>query len=333
MAITKISDILKPDRWNKYIIERTAELSSLRRSGIIQFDARVDELAKGGGTIINMPFFQDIDDDDQVLSDTSDLTVGSIDTSKDQACILQRAGVFGATDLSGAMAGTDPLDAITQLVAEWWNRKEQTILINILTGVFEDNSDNDSGDLINDISTEDDDGDGNLDANRISADAVIDTVFKLGDAFSKLTAIMIHSVPYSKLQKLNLIDFEPTNTQNIGFGTYLGKTLIVNDNCPTEAGTTSGTKYTTYFFGNGAIGYGEGSPKVPSEVERAALTNGGQEYLVNRRHIILHPRGIKFTNTTVSGETPSNANLALTANWDRVYEKKNIRLAKLVTNG
>jgi hypothetical protein len=333
MAATLLTDIYIPEVWNPYILERTAELSTLRTSGIVAPDPRLDILARTGGKLINMPFFNDLTGNSEVLDDGDDLTVNSITASKDIAALLCRGKSFGAKDLVSALAGSDPMAAISNLIAEWWNRDEQTTLINILTGVFADNEDNDSSDLINDISSEDFVGDGSLDSNLISADAIIDTTFKLGDNFNKLTAIMIHSVPYAKLQKLNLIDFEPTNTQNIGFGTYLGKTIIVNDNCPTAAGNTSGTKYTTYFFGNGAIGMGEGSPEVPSELERNALIGGGETYLVHRRHFIMHPRGIKFTSNTVSKDTPTNANLALSANWDRVYEKKNIRLAKLVTNG
>lgn len=333
MAITAISDIYVPAVWNPYILERTAELSTLRTSGIVVPDERLDELAVKGGKLINMPYFKDLTGNSEVLSDTSDLTVNKITTGKDIAALLQRAKTFGASDLSSAMAGSDPLQAITTLIAEWWNRDEQTTLLSILAGVFADNLANDAGDLINDISTEDFAGDGSLDSNLISQNAIIDTVFKLGDNFNKLSAIMVHSVPYSKLNKLNLIDFEPTNTQNIGFGTYFGKTIICNDNCPTEACVTDGTKYTTYFFGSGAIGMGEGAPEVPSELERQALVNGGETYLVHRRHKILHPRGIAFQSSSVAGETPTNAELATAANWSRVYEKKNIRIVKLVTNG
>jgi len=333
MAATKLSDIYIPEIWNPYIIQQTAALSTLRTSGIVASDPRLDVLAKQGGKLINMPFFNDLTGNSEVLDDDDDLTVNNITTGKDIAALLCRGKSFGAKDLVSALAGSDPMSAISTLIAEWWNRDEQTILINVLDGVFADNAANDSGDLIKNISTEDFVGDGSLPTNLISSGAVIDTIFLLGDAFNKITAIMIHSVPYARLQKLNLIDFEPTNTQNIGFGTYLGKTLIVNDSMPTAAGTTSGTKYTTYFFGNGAIGLGEGSPEVPSELERSALTGGGETYLVHRRHFILHPRGIKFTSNTVSKDTPTNANLALAANWDRVYEKKNIRIAKLITNG
>jgi hypothetical protein len=99
-------------------------------------------------------------------------------------------------------------------------------------------------------------------------------------------------VPYSKLQALNLIDFTPDNVQNVGFGTYLGKTVIVDDGCPVVAGGVSGFKYATDLFGAGAVGYGDGAAPVPTETDRDSLA--GEDILINRRHFILHPRGIAF---------------------------------------
>lgn len=331
MAETKIADIIIPDVWNPYIIERTAELSTLVRSGIIVRDTLLDALAKQGGKLIELPFFQDLSGNDEVLDDTTPLTVNKIDTAQDTAVLLQRGKAWGSNDLAAALAGSDPFMAIGELVAEWWNRVEQAILLATLKGVFADNAVTNAGDLINDISIED--GNNAIDSNLIGSDAVIDTRLKLGDAMNKLTAIMLHSAPYGRLQKLNLIDFTPTNIQNIGFGTYLGHTLIVNDNCPVVAGGTSGYKYTTYLFGQGAIARGEGSPKTPTEIDRDSLQ--GSDILINRRHFILHPRGIRFNGSvgTATAPTPTNSDLEAHTSWVRVYEKKNIRLAKLVTNG
>ena len=50
--------------------------------------------------------------------------------------------------------------------------------------------------------------------------------------------------------------------------------------------------------------------------------------LINRRHFILHPRGIKFKNASVAGDSPTNAELAAADNWERVYESKNIRIVQ-----
>jgi len=331
MAPTKIADIIVPDVFNPYVIQRTAALSALVRSGIVVLDPQMDTLARSGGVIINLPFYNDLTGDDDLLDDDDDLGLANITTGQDQAALLMRGKAWGVTDLAEALSGDDPMKAIGDLVAEFWGRKEQTILIKILAGIFADNLANDAGDHIKDIAIAD--GNNALDANLIGSDSVIDAATLLGDAAGKLTAIAMHSIPYSRLQKKNLIEFLPDNEQDIGFGLYLGKTVIVDDSCPRAAAGQSGYKYTSYLFGRGAVARGEGAAKVPTETDRDALGGGGTDILISRRHFILHPRGIKFTNNTVTKASPSNTELALAANWDRVYESKNIRIVELITNG
>jgi len=335
MSATKLSDILVPEVWVPYFIQRTAELNALVQSGIVVPDSELDKLAQGGGTLINMPFFNDLTGDDEVLSDTSPLSVNKITTSKDVARLHMRGKAWGASDISKALSGADPLAAIADLVADYWNRREQALLFAGLAGVFADNAANDASDLIqNNGITNGTPGSFAAD-NLIGPEAVIDAKTKLGDAAGKLTAIGMHSIPFSRLQKLNLIDMVPDSEGKITIPTYLGLRVLVDDTCPVAnangSNATNGYLYTTYLFGQGAVGRGEGNAPVPVETDRDSLQ--GEDYLINRRHFILHPRGIKWTENTCTGNSPTNAELATAANWDRVYEKKNIRIVKLVTNG
>ncbi|MDK2600131.1 hypothetical protein QO179_18260 [Bacillus stercoris] len=74
MATTKIADIIVPEVFNPYVIQRTAELSALQQSGIISNNPELDRLASSGGTTIQMPFWDDLDGEDEVLSDKTPLT-------------------------------------------------------------------------------------------------------------------------------------------------------------------------------------------------------------------------------------------------------------------
>jgi hypothetical protein len=65
---------------------------------------------------------------------------------------------------------------------------------------------------------------------------------------------------------------------------------------------------------------------VPVEVERQALKGMGQEYIVNRRQWVMHPRGVKWLGGTQAGVTPSNTELATATNWQRVYDPKIVRI-------
>lgn len=323
---TRIADVVVPEVFNPYVIQRTAELSALRRAGIVSPSMELNRLATAGGKLINMPYWEDLTGADEILSDDGALTPGKIEADQDIAVLLMRGKAWATNDLAKALAGSDPMGAIGDLVAEYWARREQATLISTLTGVFAAAS---MSGAVHDISSAD--GDAAVEANLISANAVINAATKLGDAAGRLTAISMHSVPYSKLQKDDLIDFTPTSGQNVGFGTYLGKTVVVDDSHPRVAGGTSGFVYTSYLFGAGAIGLGEGAAPVPTETDRDSLR--GDDLLVNRRHYLLHPRGVKFTSSSVASSSPTNAELATAANWIRVYEQKNVRLVALRTNG
>lgn len=327
MAATKIADIIEPDVFNPYIIERTAELTELYLGGIISTDETLSRNAQAGGRILNVPFWKDLTGADEVLSDAAALTPGNITTDKDVTHMDGRGRAWGANDLAESVSGDDPLRAVADLVAQYWNRQSQTLLLQKLAGVFADNEANDAGDMVHDVAVESIAS--QTAATQMGADAVIDAMQTMGDNASKLTAIAMHSAMFARLQKQEVIVYLRPSGTDIQFPTYLGKRLIVDDNLPVVAGATDGFKYTSYLFGEGAIAFAEGNPPVRTETDRDSLA--GEDYLINRRHFVLHPRGVKYTGTP-AGDFPSNAEVALAASWDRVYERKNVRLAKLVTN-
>ena len=60
MAKTLVTDIVIPSIFEKYAIERTAELSNFGNCGIVEHSPTFDELASVGGQSVNMPFWQDL---------------------------------------------------------------------------------------------------------------------------------------------------------------------------------------------------------------------------------------------------------------------------------
>lgn len=314
MSATALADVIVPEIFNPYVIERTAERSVLFTSGIVASVADLDMTGKGG-KLVQMPFWQDLGGDDQLLDDETDLTVEKINAAKDVAVLHARALVYGGTDLSAALAGDDPLRAVADLTADKWSRRMQALLIATLGGSMSAVSAN-----VFDIS-----GLSGAAAN-FDGEAFIDALGRLGDQEMGLTGIAVHSATYRSMKKQDLIDFLPDSEGKATIPQYQGKTVIVDDTMP----VASGGVYTTYLFGPGAIGYGEGSPKVPSESDREALKNGGEDYLISRRHFVLHPRGIAWTpqGGVPVKATPSNTEVADVGNWTRKYEQKNIRIVQ-----
>ena len=312
-TVTKIADVIVPEIFTQYVIEKTAEKSRILQSGIAIANPKLNELVTAGGLTINMPFWNDLAGDDEVLSDNTALTPDKIGADKDVATLLMRGKAWGANDLAGALAGDDPMDAIAERVSDFWARKEQKILVSVLEGVFA------SATMTNhvlDKSTE-----------ALEASIILDGKQLLGDSADSLQAMLVHSAVFTALQKQNVIEYVsggtgPSNSP-IQIPTYLGYQIIIDDGMPVADGV-----YTTYLFARGSIGRGEGTPvsMVSTETDRDSLA--GEDYLINRKAMVIHPMGIRWIGTP-AGVTPTNAELATGTNWERVYEDKNIGLVAI----
>ena len=326
MAGTTLQDVIVPELFNPYVINRTMELSALVQSGIITNNSEFDALASQAAPTVNMPFFEDLTGESEQIIEGTDLEDNKITSNKDVAAIIRRAKMWSATDLSAALAGSDPMAAIGTLVAQFWSRDLQKELVALLDGIFGTIPAGEEGtppaetrlaSNLLDISGKS----GN--AANWSGSAFIDAEQLLGDAKAQLTGICMHSATQAYLKKQNLLEtVQPSN--DVAFNTYQGKRVIVDDGCPVKNGV-----YTTYLFGNGAIALGNGNPVgfVPTETDRAKRKGSGVDYLINRKTMILHPRGIAWQNAVVEKtEGPSREEVADPKNWKPVYESKQIRI-------
>ena len=117
MAKTAVADIIIPTEFEKYAIERTAELAQFGQCGIVEMAPEFDEIASGGGREVKMPFWKDLTATRQLLSDSATLTVNKITSDQDIARIHNDAQVWSVNHLSKVISGDDPMQAIVDLVA------------------------------------------------------------------------------------------------------------------------------------------------------------------------------------------------------------------------
>ncbi|EXB28146.1 putative coat protein [Acinetobacter baumannii 1437282] len=308
MAATTISDVIVPELFLPYVLNKTAEKSALWQSGIVgELD---EEIAFGsdGGNTVNMPFWDDLKGESEVLTEGKALSVNNITAGKDIAILHARGKAWGASDLSKALSGDDPLGAVGDLVANYWAREFQGFTVNTLKGVFGAASMEGN---VHDISA------GAGAAAVIDGQSFVDASYKLGDAVDKLTAISMHSFTMSSLAKQGLIETVRDADGELLYRTFMDRRVIVDDGMPVD-----GDVFTSFLFGQGAIGFQDIGAPVGVETDRDSLA--GTDILINRRHFVLHPRGIKWAGAT--GIAPNNAGLAQGANWERVYDPKQIRI-------
>lgn len=345
---TKIADVVVPEIFTPYVQLYTEEKSRLVQSGAFTVEPELNTFLDGGGLTVTMPRWKDLDNDPENISTDDEADVfkrpGFNDTRTDSvpykigtvaeiAVRLSRNNSWASADLTAALAGADPMNAIAARVGDYRVRRLQTAFISVMAGVFANNATatdayHTQNDMTHDIS-------GTVytpGVTDFSAEAVLDTMLTMGDSMDKLTMVMMHSVVYNRAQKNNLIDFIPDARGEVNIPTFLGRTVIVDDGLPASGGV-----YQTWMFGPGAIGFGQGSPKVATEVDRKpeAGNGGGQEILYNRWEWIIHPRGFAYIGAPANGG-PSNAgttnNLANAGSWRRVWpERKMVAIARLIT--
>jgi hypothetical protein len=336
MAKTQIADVIVPELWVPYMIERTATKSRLIQSGIIERDPAFDVIANADGSrTVNMPFWTDLTGADEVLSDSGSLTPGKMASSKDVAAVHWRGKAWSHNDLAKHLAGDDPAAAVADLVGEYWNRRMQASLNSALTGIFA--AATMSGNMLDlHITTG---GGMPTTANILSSLTFLQGKQLLGDSKDKLVAIAMHSAVETQLLALDLIDFVPDSEGKMTLKVFQGLEVIIDDNLPVE--TVDGKLvFHSFLFGRGSFGMGMGRKTDAIEgghgtweVEYSRDALAGDSYFINRRKFILHPRGVKWLDASVAGNTgPTNAEMEIGTNWQRVFEVKNVRIVRIRHN-
>ena len=334
----QISDIYNPLVWNGSIQEAAIEQNRFLNSGVMVDNALLKEHANGPSTIGELPFFKGLTNDEPSYSSDDSAVLSSpakVTGAKQIYRKVFKNKSWATMDLAVEIGALDPVQAITGRIGKYWAVDTEKRVINSLKGVMAGNIANNSSDMVTSVATLET-GASPTAAKIINSGIIVDAATTLGDLATSLNTIAMHSICYSNLQKLNLIIYLPYTEQTIKIPTYLGYRVVVDDSLAPRAGTTSGFVYTSILFGADSIGYGAGTPPKPSELFRApaAGNGGGQDIIFSRATEIIHPFGFQFTSSSVAGQSATYAELAMAANWTRVYaNRKNVPIAFLLTNG
>lgn len=339
-GVTRLSDLIVPEVFTPYVQNITREKSRLIQSGALMYDASLSAKLAGGGLTFNDSFFQDLDNDEENISnDDPDVksSPNKIGTGSEIQVRMSRNNSWSSMDLVKNLIGDDPMARISDRVAAYWVRRQQALFVATVNGVLAmdaaapaNGSTHTQNDLIHDVSgTAFKQG-----VTNFTAEGFIDTTTTMGDDMDRLTMIMVHSVVYARMLKNNLIDFmvDATNPNAVRVPTFLGREVIVDDGVPNSNGV-----FQNWLFAAGAFVHAAGAPPVPTAIVRdeKAGNGSGQETLINRVEWIIHPTGHAYIGSPPMGG-PSNAatanNLAAATSWRRAFrERKQIGIASFVT--
>lgn len=313
-------------------------LTAMFESGAVQQNGEIANMISNGSDTYTVPFYNVIGGTPDNYDGATNINISDPTGTSQSGIVYGRGHGWKEKDfVVDYNSGADPMAQITSQVAKYWQKNRQSVMLKILSGVFgvaDDSTDNwdefqnHTTDISSATSTV-------ADANKIGATTLGDAAQKaLGDAAGDITLAFMHSKVASNLNGLNLLNFlKYTDAngieRNLRIGQVNGITVIVDDSAPVESG-----KYTTYLLGAGALQYAQANVSVPSEIERNATSAGGYNALITRVRETIHPNGFTFVKPN-SGYTasPTDAQLATSANWKLVAPAKNIAIARIISNG
>lgn len=338
MALTQITDIVNPAVFLQYQKDYTPQLFDLLGSSAITgVPAEVSAQMRAGGTIIDMPFWNDIARGEPAITNDDPSSIGvpkNVTASQEKARKLFLAEGWSQADLAGMIAtgsAKDPLAQISDNIALYWRNAAQTTIIKVLDGIRADNAANDSSDMrysvYSDIATP-------LAANKISPAAITRARLTMGEMMNEIGTIVMHSKVYGDALDQEAISFVQPSNLPYQIPRFAGMNVVVSDSCTLSTGYSNTPMYRSYILGAGALAWDEEMPANAVEIHREPMQGnfGGTTTLITRRNRLFHVKGYSFISGSVAGKSPTWAELATAANWDRKRARKSVRIAFLETN-
>lgn len=337
MAFTSLADLNhNPVIVGQMISEAVAVKSAIMSSGAVLASDMLKTFAAQAGSTGDLPHFLNYawSAPDLAKDDATDATPVNLAGGKQ---LFQKDFVsktFGSAALTATISGADIVGQIVNnVLAPYWVQSFQAYTLAKLSGVIKDNIANDGGDMVEDVAT--DAVGAPAAAELANFNTFVNALDTMGDASEKIKLIIMHSHVYNNLLKLEPTAMLPAS-QTQPFATYHGMRVIKDDGLVPVAGTNRNT-YTTYLLGEGALLFGESEPEMGSINVRQNQDAGngwGAELVTTRKQFILHVGGMA-SSATVSANTGSPAITAYDAAsaWNRVYNRKNVPIIALKTNG
>ena len=313
-------------------------------SGAMTYDNTIAERISHDGNLYTIPFYNPLDGTPVNYDGQTDITATETSAASQSGIVYGRAAGFTSRNFVAELSGADPMGHIAASVGKYWQKQRQAILLKILSGVFGITGSSGNAKLWQDNHT----------ANLGSATATAYTMGEtdlndlatqaLGDNKSLFSLVIMHSNVAKGLENKQLLEYWKQTDANglqrpMNIASMSGYTVIIDDNVPvTAVGGSEANKdlklYTTYLLGNGVLRNATARLDHPADVQYDPAKNGGQETLYTRIRETIHPNGFSFKAPSSNWtQSPTDAQLAASANWSIVYNPKAIPMAQLITNG
>lgn len=353
------SKSFNPQAFGKYV-DRIPNVTKneLAKSGAVGTNQNAhDALANQTGSLYaRVPYFGRIDGSTSQNNDGgTDITSTSTTTYEQGFVVASRMDGWTEKSFSkNITAGVDFMDNVAAQIADYKMDVRQAMLLAILKGVFSMST---TGSTVAATAAKEflDKHVYNITANAgddalVGAATLNKAIQKAGgDNKNIFKLVIMHSEVATNLENMKLLKYMTYTDadgieRELALATWNGRTVLVDDNMPTEDVAKAGdveayTAYTTYVLGEGAIILDDIGDAVPYEMSRDPKTNGGQDTLYVRDRYICGVDGISFEKPATITASASNTDLETGTNWNIINDgtkaipHKAIAIAKIVSKG
>lgn len=328
-----------PDVFTDYIQEVDPVHTSIINSGVLRVSPDISAVLTDKNNVFTVPNYAPLSGDAKNYDGVADNTPVEVSSKKQTGMAFRRMAAWKDQDFTRELTGADPLGDVARKVAYFQQKNNQKDLLAVVDGVLGVGG---MSTHVKDISA----SKGNNDTatataeNRLSGDTFLDAAQEaLGDNFDDLTMVAMHSRVYTNLLKLQLVNNIATTpgaySRGVQFGLLLNKYLVMVDDSITTAAAKDGLPiYNTYLLGEGAIATAR-NVRIdrPNYVDYDPESKGGVNKLYSKWGMALHPLGMSIDTTKIEKNSPTRAELGDHNKWTKVWDEKNIKLAKIVSNG
>lgn len=321
------------------------KMNALLKAGVIRNRSDLKSMLseQTGGNFITVPMVGLIGGDALNYDGATNITATGITTYAQSMIVVGRAKAWTEKDFSYDITGHDFMADIANQVGTYWDDVDEFTILKILEGIFGVSTDGFATKHTLDITA---------DANPSVSATTLNTAIQKasGDNKNLFTVAIMHSAVATNLENLQVLEYWKQTDENgvqrtTSLASWNGRTVLIDDNVPTEAVAASGndpayTKYTTYLFGKDAFDYCDCGVKNSYETWRDPATNGGADYLFTRQRKLFAPRGFSFVQPSTAIMSPTPTQLATAARWTIVrgedssyFNSKAIPFARIISKG
>ena len=325
---TRLNDIVRaydPVMVGRISLEQFPQVNDFAAAGLFTTNQEYNDMLQGEGFTYVMRHWNIPTGNPVTVTDNpaDKIQTKKVTSGATTAVVQYMADAFSAMDVVRDQLGVDVVAQIADFDAAIWSNHVSRRVALMVRSMLDAVEATRPGTMTLKLATEA--GNSATDANRIDAEAVLDTLHLAGRGWRQFGVAMIPSEVMKRFQKLNLIDFTPDSEQNVRFANYMGIRLVeVDDEYLIRPGTTDGEVADVIFFRPGAVGIGQAKPKIPNEFWRDPHAGNGSALTdyITRHRLLVGVRGIDWNPAAPLNRYPTEADLidpdnyTLNADWE-----------------